>query len=286
MIKPVRKAVFPVAGLGTRLLPATKSIPKEMITVVDRPLIQYAVDEAREAGIEQLIFVTGRGKAALVDYFDSAFELEATMKGKGKSLDPLQPSRVDFGGLVTVRQQQPLGLGHAVWCAREIVGDEPFAVLLPDELMLGKPNCLAQMVKAYEKVGGNVVAALEIPAKETHQYGVIDPGAKDGRLTEIRGMVEKPKPGTAPSNLMLPGRYILQPEVMRELDAQEPGAGGEIQLTDAMAKLIGKQPFHAYEFEGERHDCGNAAGFVIANLAVAMQRDAIAGQVQAYLGSA
>jgi UTP--glucose-1-phosphate uridylyltransferase len=286
MIKPVRKAVFPVAGLGTRLLPATKSIPKEMITVVDRPLIQYAVDEAREAGIEQLIFVTGRGKAALVDYFDTAFELEATMQGKGKSLDPLQPSKVGFGGLVTVRQQQPLGLGHAVWCAREIVGDEPFAVLLPDELMLGKPNCLAQMVEAYEKVGGNVVAALEVPEDETHQYGVIDPGAKDGRLTEIRGMVEKPARGTAPSNLMLPGRYILQPEVMRELDAQEPGAGGEIQLTDAMAKLIGRQPFHGYQFEGERHDCGNAAGFVIANLAVALQRGDVGPQVQAYLGSA
>jgi len=284
MIKPVRKAVFPVAGLGTRLLPATKSIPKEMITVVDRPLIQYAVDEAREAGIEQLIFVTGRGKAALVDYFDTSYELEATMKGKGKSLDALKSSRVDFGELVTVRQQQPLGLGHAVWCAREIVGDEPFAVLLPDELMMGKPNCLKQLVQAYEKVGGNVVAALEIPAEETHQYGVIDPGAKDGRLTEIRGMVEKPKAGTAPSNLMLPGRYILQPEVMRELDAQEPGAGGEIQLTDAMAKLIGKQPFHAYEFEGERHDCGNAAGFVIANLAVALQRSDVGPQVRAYLG--
>ena len=284
MIKPVRKAVFPVAGLGTRLLPATKSIPKEMITVVDRPLIQYAVDEAREAGIEQLIFVTGRGKAALVDYFDTSYELEATMKGKGKSLDALKSSRVDFGELVTVRQQQPLGLGHAVWCAREIVGDEPFAVLLPDELMMGKPNCLKQLVQAYEKVGGNVVAALEIPAEETHQYGVIDPGAKDGRLTEIRGMVEKPKAGTAPSNLMLPGRYILQPEVMRELDAQEPDAGGEIQLTDAMAKLIGKQPFHAYEFEGERHDCGNAAGFVIANLAVALQRSDVGPQVRAYLG--
>jgi len=277
--------VFPVAGLGTRLLPATKSIPKEMITVVDRPLIQYAVDEAREAGIEQLIFVTGRGKAALVDYFDTSFELEATMKGKGKSLGPLEPSRVGFGNLVTVRQQQPLGLGHAVWCAREIVGDEPFAVLLPDELMMGQPNCLKQLVQAYEQVGGNVVASLEIPEEETHQYGVIDPGAKEGRLTEIRGMVEKPKPGTAPSNLMLPGRYILQPEVMRELDAQEPGAGGEIQLTDAMAKLIGKQPFHAFQFDGERYDCGNAAGFVIANLAVAMQRQDVAPQVKAFLGA-
>ena len=279
----VRKAVFPVAGLGTRLLPATKSIPKEMITVVDRPLIQYAVDEAREAGIEQLIFVTGRGKSSLVDYFDQAYELEATLKGKGKSLDVLEPSNASFGEVVTVRQQQPLGLGHAVWCARHIVGEEPFAVLLPDELMYGRPNCLAQMVQAYDKIGGNVVAALEVPDSETHKYGVIDPGASDGRLTEIRGMIEKPAAGTAPSNLMLPGRYILQPEVMRALDAQETGAGGEIQLTDAMAKLIGTQPFHAFLFDGERHDCGSAAGFVIANLALGLEREDIAPQVREYL---
>jgi UTP--glucose-1-phosphate uridylyltransferase len=279
----VRKAVFPVAGLGTRLLPATKSIPKEMITVVDRPLIQYAVDEAREAGIEELIFVTGRGKSALVDYFDQAFELEATLKAKDKSLGVLEPSNAKFGEVVTVRQQQPLGLGHAVWCARHIVGDEPFAVLLPDELMLGRPNCLAQMVEAYEQVGGNIVAALQVPASETHKYGVVDPGASDGRLTEIRGLVEKPAPGTAPSNLMLPGRYILQPEVMRALDAQEKGAGGEIQLTDAMAKLIGQQPFHAYRFEGERYDCGSAAGFVIGNVAVALQRSDVAPAVREYL---
>ena len=283
MSQKVRKAVFPVAGLGTRLLPATKSIPKEMITVVDRPLIQYAVDEAREAGVEQLIFVTGRGKSALVDYFDSAYELEATMRGKGKSLDPLAPSRAGFGELVTVRQQQPLGLGHAVWCARHVVGDEPFAVLLPDELMIGQPNCLAQMMEAYEQVGGNIVAALEVPEDETHQYGVVDPGETNGRLTEIRGLVEKPPQGTAPSNLMLPGRYILQPDVMRALDAQEPGAGGEIQLTDAMAKLIGKQPFHAFKFEGERHDCGSAAGFVIANLAVALGRDDVGPQVRGFM---
>jgi len=283
---PVRKAVFPVAGLGTRLLPATKSIPKEMITIVDRPLIQYAVDEAREAGIEQLIFVTGRGKSSLVDYFDQAFELEATMREKGKSLDVLEPSNASFGEIVTVRQQQPLGLGHAVWCARHIVGDEPFAVLLPDELMAGSPGCLAQMVAAYEQIGGNLVAALEVPADETHKYGVIDPGASDGRLTEIKGMVEKPAPGTAPSNLMLPGRYILQPEVMRTLDAQEKGAGGEIQLTDAMAKLIGQQPFHAYRFEGERFDCGSATGFVIANLAMALQRDDVGPGVREFLDRA
>jgi UTP--glucose-1-phosphate uridylyltransferase len=282
----VRKAVFPVAGLGTRLLPATKSIPKEMITVVDRPLIQYAVDEAREAGIEELIFVTGRGKSSLVDYFDQAFELEATLRDKGKSLDILAPSNAKFGEVVTVRQQQPLGLGHAVWCARHIVGDEPFAVLLPDELMMGKPNCLAQMMNAYEQVGGNIVAALEVPDSETHKYGVIDPGATDGRLTEIRGMVEKPAPGTAPSNLMLPGRYILQPEVMRALDAKEKGAGGEIQLTDAMARLIGTQPFHAFLFDGERYDCGSAAGFVIANIAVALQRDDVAPAVRQFLSEA
>ncbi|MGE5561973.1 MAG: UTP--glucose-1-phosphate uridylyltransferase [Bacillota bacterium] len=282
----VRKAVFPVAGLGTRLLPATKSIPKEMITVVDRPLIQYAVDEAREAGIEQLIFVTGRGKSSLVDYFDQAFELEATLRDKGKSLDILAPSNAKFGEVVTVRQQQPLGLGHAVWCARHIVGDEPFAVLLPDELMLGQPGCLAQMVEAYERVGGNIVAALEVRDSETHKYGVIDPGATDGRLTEIRGMVEKPAPGTAPSNLMLPGRYILQPSVMRALNAQETGAGGEIQLTDAMAKVIGSEPFHAFLFDGERYDCGSAAGFVIANVAVALQRGDVAPALRQFLASA
>ena len=285
MASRVRKAVFPVAGLGTRLLPATKSIPKEMITIVDRPLIQYAVDEAREAGIEELIFVTGRGKAALDDYFDHAFELEATMRERGKKLDVLEPSRSKFGEFVSVRQQQPLGLGHAVWCARHIVGDEPFAVLLPDELMVGKPNCLAQMVEAYEKAGGNIVAALEVPDSETHKYGVIDPGATDGRPTEIKGLVEKPASGTAPSNLMLPGRYILQPEVMRALDAKEKGAGGEIQLTDAMAKLIGTQPFHAFRFEGERYDCGSAAGFVIANIAMALRREDVAPDVKAFLSS-
>jgi len=221
----VRKAVFPVAGLGTRLLPATKTIPKEMITVVDRPLIQYAVDEAREAGIEQLIFVTGRGKSALVDYFDHAFELEATMGAKNKSLEVLEPSNARFGEVVSVRQQQPLGLGHAVWCARDIVGDEPFAVLLPDELMYGEPGCLKQMVAAYEQVGGNVVAALEVPESETHKYGVVDPGATDGRLTEIRGLVEKPPQGSAPSNRRLPGATSSSPRSctrsMRRRPAQE-----------------------------------------------------------------
>jgi len=207
------------------------------------------------------------------------------MREKGKSLDVLNPSNARFGEVVTVRQQQPLGLGHAVWCARDIVGDEPFAVLLPDELMYGKPNCLAQMVDAYNKVGGNIVAALEVPESETHKYGVIDPGATDGPLTEIRGMVEKPASGTAPSNLILPGRYILQPDVMRELDAQESGAGGEIQLTDAMAKLIGRQPFRAYRFKGERYDCGSAAGFVIANIAMAMERSDVGPAVRDFIAT-
>ena len=282
-MKPVRKAVFPVAGLGTRFLPATKAIPKEMLTLVDRPLIQYAVEEAREAGIEQFIFVTGRGKGALEDHFDVSFELETTMSARGKSLDILGSTRTTPGSVVSVRQQEPLGLGHAVWCARDIVGDEPFAVLLPDEVMVGRPNCLAQMVEAYHKVGGNIVAALEVPPDETHKYGVIDPGAKDGRLTEIKGLVEKPAQGTAPSNLMLPGRYILQPEVMRALDAHEKGAGGEIQLTDAMAKMIGKQPFHGFTFDGERHDCGSAAGFVIANIALSLQRSDVGPAVRAFI---
>jgi len=284
MSNRVRKAVFPVAGLGTRLLPATKSIPKEMITIVDRPLIQYAVDEAREAGIEELIFVTGRGKAALVDYFDQAFELEATLRDKGKSLDVLGPSRARFGELVTVRQQQPLGLGHAVWCARHIVGDEPFAVLLPDDLMAGRPGALRQMVDAWEKVGGNLVATEEVPAEKTKSYGIITPGVTNGDLTEERGLVEKPDPSVAPSRLGVIGRYILQPEVMGVLDAGETGAGGEIQLTDAMAKLIGKQPFHALKVDAVRHDCGDKAGFVIANLAMALDRDDVGPKGREFIG--
>jgi UTP--glucose-1-phosphate uridylyltransferase len=283
MMKPVRKAVFPVAGLGTRFLPATKAIPKEMITLVDRPLIQYAIEEAREAGIEQMIFVTGRGKGALEEHFDLSFELETTMAARGKSLDVLESTRTEPGSVISVRQQEPLGLGHAVWCARHIVGDEPFAVFLPDEVMVGKPNCMAQMVEAYEKVGGNLVAVLEVPPSETHRYGVVVPGADDGKLVEIKGLVEKPPQGTAPSNLMLPGRYILQPEVMNVLDAKEKGAGGEIQLTDAMAKLIGQQPFHGFRFDGERHDCGEKVGFVIANLALSLRREDIGPQVRAYI---
>jgi UTP--glucose-1-phosphate uridylyltransferase len=283
MATRVRKAVFPVAGLGTRLLPASKSIPKEMITIVDRPLIQYAVDEAREAGIEQMIFVTGRGKSALVDYFDHAFELETTMREKGKNLDALELSNARFGEIVSVRQQQPLGLGHAVWCARDIVGDEPFAVLLPDDLMAGTPGALRQMVDAWDRVGGNLVATEEVPAEKTKSYGIITPGETNGDLTEVRGLVEKPDPSAAPSRLGVIGRYILQPEVMGVLDEQERGAGGEIQLTDAMARLIGKQPFHALKVNAVRHDCGDKAGFVIANLAIGLERDDVGPIVREFI---
>jgi UTP--glucose-1-phosphate uridylyltransferase len=285
MSRRVRKAVFPVAGLGTRLLPATKSIPKELIPVVDRPLIQYAIDEAREAGIEQMIFITGRGKSALVDYFDMAFELETTMRGKGKSLDAIEPSRAAFGEIVSVRQQQPLGLGHAVWCAREIVGDEPFAVLLPDDLMAGRPGALRQMVDAWEKVGGNLLATEEVPTEKTASYGIITPGSSVGDLTEVLGLVEKPPPEEAPSRLGVIGRYILQPQVMGVLDSQERGAGGEIQLTDAMARLIGSQPFHALKVDAVRHDCGDKAGYVIANIALALEREDVGAEVRDFLGS-
>ena len=284
MIKPVRKAVFPVAGLGTRLLPATKTMPKEMLTVIDRPLIQYAVDEAREAGIEQLIFVTGRGKSTLVDYFDISFELESTLNDKGKSLGPLEGSRTTPGELISVRQQQPLGLGHAVWCARHVVGDEPFAVLLPDDLMSGSPGALAQMVEAYNKVGGNIVCAEEVAQEKTASYGIVTPGKADGNLTEVLGLVEKPKPEVAPSRLGVIGRYILQPEVMRVLDAQEAGTGGEIQLTDAMAKLIGRQPFHAVKVDAVRHDCGDKVGYVRATIALALQQPDIAPVVRETVG--
>jgi len=282
-MKPVRKAVFPVAGLGTRFLPATKAFAKELLPIVDRPLIQYAVDEAREAGIERMIFVTGRGKVGLEDYFDIAFELETTMRGRGKSLDVLEPTRMPAGSIASVRQQEPLGLGHAVWCARDIVGDEPFAVLLPDDLMVGRPGCLAQMIEAYNRVGGNIICVQEVPPERTASYGVITPGARNGTLTEITGLVEKPKPEDAPSNLAVVGRYILQPEIMRVLDRQERGAGGEIQLTDAMAALIGEQPFHGVTFDGDRHDCGDKIGFVIANIALALDREDVAPAVRAFV---
>ena len=282
--KPVRKAVFPVAGLGTRFLPATKAIPKEMLPIIDRPLIQYAVDEAREAGIEQLIFVTGRGKTAIVEHFDHAFELETTMGERGKKLDVLDPTRILPGNLVTVRQQVPMGLGHAIWCARAIVGDEPFAIFLPDELMIGANDgsggCMKQMVEAYDEVGGNLISVLEVPREEVSRYGVIAPGRSNGSLTEVTGLVEKPKVEDAPSNLIISGRYILQPEVMRTLEGQEKGAGGEIQLTDAMAKMIGQQPFHAVTFAGRRYDCGSKLGFVEATLELALERDDMAADVR------
>ena len=280
--KPIKKAVFPVAGLGTRFLPATKAIPKEMLPIVDRPLIQYAVDEAREAGIEQMIFVTGRGKAAIEDHFDIAFELERTMSERGKDLSVLGPTRLGPGNCAYVRQQEPLGLGHAIWCARDIVGDEPFAIFLPDELMYGSPGCMAQMVAAYNEVGGNLISVLEVPREEVSSYGVIAPGAAvSAELTEVTGLVEKPPVDQAPSNKIISGRYILQPEVMRTLEDQERGAGGEIQLTDAMARMIGSQPFHAVTFAGRRFDCGSKTGFVEATLALALDREDIGEDVRA-----
>jgi UTP--glucose-1-phosphate uridylyltransferase len=279
--KPIRKAIFPVAGLGTRFLPATKAIPKEMLPIVDRPLIQYAVDEAREAGIEQMIFVTGRGKSAIEDHFDIAYELEKTMSERGKDLSVLEPTRLGPGQCAYVRQQEPLGLGHAIWCARDIVGDEPFAIFLPDEFMHGSPGCMAQMVEAYHRLGGNIISVLEVPHEKVSSYGVIAPGARDGAVTEVRGLVEKPKTEDAPSNLIISGRYILQPEVMQVLATQEKGAGGEIQLTDAMAQMIGQQPFHAVTFDGKRYDCGSKVGYIEANLAVALQRPDMADAVRA-----
>jgi UTP--glucose-1-phosphate uridylyltransferase len=276
----VRKAVFPVAGLGTRLLPATKTIPKEMVTIVDRPLIQYAVDEAREAGIEQMIFVSHPDKSTLVNYFKRAPALEKALTERGKSLDVLATSNED---LLVAEQLEPLGLGHAVWCARELVGDEPFAVLLPDDLMDGTPGALRQMIDAWEKVGGNLVATEEVPLEKTKSYGIITPGETNGAQTEVKGLVEKPDPADAPSRLGIIGRYILQPEIMRVLDKGETGAGGEIQLTDAMAKLIGRQPFHALTVNAARYDCGDASGFVLANLAMAMKRDDLAPKLRDFI---
>ena len=280
--KPIKKAVFPVAGLGTRFLPATKAIPKELLPIVDRPLIQYAVDEAREAGIEQIIFVTGRGKTAIVEHFDVAYELESTMEERGKDMSVLDPTRATPGDIITVRQQVPLGLGHAIWCARAIVGNDPFAILLPDELMVGEPGCMKQMVEAYNEVGGNLISVLEVPQDEVSSYGVIAPGAEiSDALTEVTGLVEKPPVAEAPSNKIISGRYILQPEVMRTLETQGKGAGGEIQLTDAMARMIGNQPFHAVTFAGNRYDCGSKTGFVEATLALALERDDMGTEVRA-----
>ncbi|WP_422027260.1 UTP--glucose-1-phosphate uridylyltransferase GalU [Pyruvatibacter mobilis] len=287
MSKKVRKVVFPVAGLGTRFLPATKSVPKEMLPVVDRPLIQYAVDEAKEAGIEHFIFVTGRGKTAIADYFDHAYELEQTLSSKGKTqaLNMLTEMRPRAGAASFLRQQEPAGLGHAVWCARDLVGDEPFAVILADELLKSSPGCLAQMVEAYERTQGNVVGLVDVPKEHTDRYGVIKPGARDGKLVEVSGMIEKPKPDAAPSTLALVGRYILQPSVFDHLARQDRGAGGEIQLTDAMARLIGNEPFHGLEFDGTRFDCGNKVGFMAANVAYALEREDMADELRDYLRS-
>jgi len=282
-MKKLRKAVFPVGGLGTRFLPATKAMPKEMLPVVDKPLIQYAVDEAREAGIEQMIFVTGRGKSALEDHFDISYELETTMRERDKSLEAIAGTRFNAGEIIYVRQQEPIGLGHAIWCARHIVGDDPFAIFLPDELMVGTPGCMKQMVDAYERVGGNLVCGYEVEPDQTDKYGIISPGKVEGALVEVTALIEKPPLGTAPSNLMIPGRYILQPEVMRILEGQGRGAGNEIQLTDAMAQMIGLQPFHAFKFDGRRYDCGDKAGFITANIALALDRPDLAPMVRQWM---
>ena len=285
MSKAVTKAVFPVAGLGTRFLPATKSIPKEMLTIVDRPLIQYVVEEAKAAGIEEFIFVTGRGKSALEDHFDHAYELEDTLRLRNKDnvLASLKDDLSEAGNVIYTRQQAPLGLGHAVWCARHIVGDEPFAVLLPDELVLSKTSCLKQMVEAHEAVGGNLIATMEVPHESTQKYGILETGSDDGTLIEVTGLVEKPAPTDAPSNLSITGRYILQPEIFDHLAKKQKGAGNEIQLTDAMGKMIGKAPFHGFRFEGERHDCGHALGFIKANLAFALERPEYAADINLFI---
>jgi UTP--glucose-1-phosphate uridylyltransferase len=282
MTKRIRKAVFPVAGLGTRFLPATKSIPKEMLTVVDRPVLQHVVDEAREAGIEHFIFVTGRNKAVIEDHFDIAYELEETLqkRGKLKEYQALTEQLPPAGATSFTRQQAPLGLGHAVWCARDIVGDEPFAVLLPD--MVTQPaeptglRCLAQCIAAYEKHGGNIIATEEAPMEETHQYGVVSIGKDFGRTFEITGMVEKPPKGTAPSNLIISGRYVLGPEIFPILEKVERGAGGEIQLTDGLRELAKTQAFHGVRFDGRTYDCGSKLGFLAANVAFALANPEIA----------
>ncbi len=273
---------MPVAGLGTRVLPATKSIPKEMMPVVDRPAIQYVVDEARAAGIEHIVFVTGRNKGAIEDYFDRAYELEVTLRDKKKKnlLAKIMSELPEAGSTSFVRQQVPLGLGHAIWCARDVIGDEPFAVLLPDVLVKGPKSCLAQMVKAYDKVGGNIIAVDAVPMERVSSYGVIAPKSRDGNLIEMAGMVEKPPQEEAPSNLKITGRYILQPDIWSLLADQAAGAGGEIQLTDAMARLMETQSFHALEYEGQDYDCGSKLGYFEANLAYAVDHDEIGAQAR------
>jgi UTP--glucose-1-phosphate uridylyltransferase len=283
--KKLRKAVLPVAGLGTRFLPATKAVAKEMLPVVDKPLIQYAVEEARAAGIEQFCFVTGRGKTALVEHFDIAYELEATLRDRNRTaaLAELEGSRVEAGSLLTVRQQVPHGLGHAIWCARAFIGEEPFAILLPDDLILSETPCMEQLAEVYRSTGGNVVAVCDVPLEHTGRYGILKTGADDGRLVEVHGLVEKPPPHEAPSTLSIIGRYILMPEVIAHLETLERGAGNEIQLTDGMAKLIGHQPFHGLRYEGTRFDCGNKVGFLEAQIAFALKRPELADAVREFL---
>lgn len=287
MQNKVTKAVFPVAGLGTRFLPATKSIPKEIMTLVDRPLIQYAVDEAREAGITDFIFVTSRGKSALEDYFDLHPELEAALKAKGKTelLEELQHTNMSSGAIAYVRQNSPRGLGHAVWCARNMIGDEPFAVLLPDDVIAGEKGCLAQMVEAYAETGGNMVATMEVSPEKTSSYGVLDVDQDMGRVVRARGMVEKPAKGTAPSNLAVIGRYILTPEVLRHLDKAEVGTGGEIQLTDAIAKETAKGQVFGLRFDGERFDCGSKSGFLQATVAFGLARPDLRDELAEFLAT-
>jgi UTP--glucose-1-phosphate uridylyltransferase len=281
----LRKAVLPVAGLGTRFLPATKATAKEMLPVVDKPLIQYAVEEARAAGIEQFCMVTGRGKTALVEHFDVAYELETTLRERGKTeaMAALEGTLHDPGAIATVRQQEPLGLGHAIWCARAFIGDDPFAILLPDDLVLADKPCLLQLAEAYYQTGGNIVAVTEVPREQTNRYGILDVGDDDGRLVEVLGLVEKPAPKDAPSNLSIIGRYILMPEVIAYLAEMERGAGNEVQLTDSMARLIGHQPFHGLRFEGRRFDCGDKVGFLEAQIAFALKRPDMADAVRTFL---
>jgi UTP--glucose-1-phosphate uridylyltransferase len=274
----LKTAVFPVAGLGTRMLPATKVLAKEMLPVIDKPIIQYAVEEAAAAGIEKFVFVTGRGKVMIEDHFDRAIELFETLAQRGKKaeLEKLQRELRTPGEIVSVRQQEPRGLGHAVWCARHLVEEDAFAVLLPDDLITGAKSCLAQMAEAHAETGGNVIAVMEVAQEHTQRYGVITPGATRGRLTEVKGLVEKPKPDVAPSRLAVIGRYVLTADVFEHLSAHEVGAGGEIQLTDAMAKLIGERPFHGLAFEGQRYDCGDKLGYLEAIVGVALERSDLA----------
>ncbi|PPR61628.1 MAG: UTP--glucose-1-phosphate uridylyltransferase [Alphaproteobacteria bacterium MarineAlpha4_Bin2] len=288
MTSPVRKAIFPVGGLGTRFLPATKAMPKEMLPVVDKPLIQYAVEEAAAAGVEEFIFVTGRGKAAIEDHFDVSYELEKTLGERGKNdlLVAIRAIGLKPGQISYTRQMDPLGLGHAVWCARHHVGDEPVAVLLADDLVMSETPCLSQLIAVHAETGGNVVAVEEVPAEQTDRYGVLDVDLDDGRMASVKGLVEKPDPSIAPSRLAIIGRYVLMPEVFAHLSRFEKGAGGEIQLTDAMAKMVGKTPFHGLRFEGKRFDCGDKIGFFEANVAFALDRaemcDDIAGVIKRY----